>query len=177
MSNPCFRLISTSEDCVMPLPPLPPSSPSIIDNPRLRLADMVGLGLMLAWFGLFAAFCFLKFCNRPNDNVVDLEAQTDPPQNPPQTTMVFTCRIESSNNNNSRNLNTDDEDLHQCSICLEEFKDGEECRLLANCKHSFHKRCVDKWLTNKESKPPCPLCRASVQSIQTEQENQVDSTA
>ncbi|CAB4312876.1 unnamed protein product [Prunus armeniaca] len=171
MSNPCFRLISTSEDCVTPLPPLLPSSPSIIDNPRL--ADMFGLGLMLAWFGLFAAFCFLKFCNRPNDNVVDLEAQTDPPQ----TSMVFTYRIKNSNNNNSSNLNTDDEDLHQCSICLEEFKDGEECRLLAKCKHPFHKQCVDKWLTNKESKPPCPLCRACVQSIQTEQENQVDSTA
>ncbi|BFG34138.1 hypothetical protein CerSpe_204120 [Prunus speciosa] len=160
----------------MPLPPVPPSSPSIIDNPRL--ADMFGLGLMLAWFGLFAAFCFLKFCNRHNDNVVDPEAQTDPPvqMDPPQTSMVFTYRIESSNNNSS-NLNTDDEDLHQCSICLEEFMDGEECRLLAKCKHSFHKQCVDKWLTNKESKLPCPLCRASVQSIQTEQENQVDSTA
>ncbi|KAL6275858.1 hypothetical protein ACE6H2_019459 [Prunus campanulata] len=165
MSNPCFPLISTSEDCVTPPLPVPPSSPSIIDNPRL--ADMFGLSLMLAWFGLFAAFCFLKFCNRHNDNVVDPEAQTDPPQ----TSMVFTYRIKSSN------LNTDDEDLHQCSICLEEFTDGEECRLLAKCKHSFHKQCVDKWLTNKESKLPCPLCRASVQSIQTEQENQVDSTA
>jgi hypothetical protein len=44
-----------------------------------------------------------------------------------------------------------------CSICLEEFQDGEELRVLPTCKHTYHIHCVDKWLTTKSSH--CPLCK------------------
>ena len=50
----------------------------------------------------------------------------------------------------------------ECSICLEPiFFNGIT---LVNCKHSFHKKCINKWLSLKDS---CPLCRKQVLTIFT----------
>ncbi|XP_031372553.1 RING-H2 finger protein ATL32-like [Punica granatum] len=43
-----------------------------------------------------------------------------------------------------------------CSVCLAEFQDGEDMRLLPRCSHSFHVLCIDMWLY---SHPDCPVCR------------------
>ncbi|KAF4970936.1 hypothetical protein FSARC_2132 [Fusarium sarcochroum] len=43
-----------------------------------------------------------------------------------------------------------------CSICTEDFKVGEDVRVLP-CKHQFHPACVDPWLVNVSG--TCPLCR------------------
>jgi hypothetical protein len=43
----------------------------------------------------------------------------------------------------------------ECTICLENYKIGEYYRMLP-CEHTFHKRCIDKWLFKKMS---CPICR------------------
>ncbi|XP_057952571.1 RING-H2 finger protein ATL74-like isoform X2 [Malania oleifera] len=45
-----------------------------------------------------------------------------------------------------------------CAVCLENFKTGEECRLLPNCRHSFHRQCIDLWLLKT---PICPIRRTS----------------
>ncbi|XP_050206965.1 uncharacterized protein LOC126656432 [Mercurialis annua] len=47
----------------------------------------------------------------------------------------------------------------QCAVCLSEFKEGEKVRNL-ECKHMFHKGCLDQWL--KQCKSTCPLCRNKV---------------
>ncbi|CAE5963523.1 unnamed protein product [Arabidopsis arenosa] len=44
----------------------------------------------------------------------------------------------------------------ECAICLTEFSDGEEIRILPRCSHVFHVACIDKWLTSRSS---CPSCR------------------
>ncbi|RBR12380.1 uncharacterized protein FIESC28_08640 [Fusarium coffeatum] len=44
----------------------------------------------------------------------------------------------------------------QCSICTEDFKVGEDVRVLP-CKHQFHPACIDPWLINVSG--TCPLCR------------------
>ncbi len=46
-----------------------------------------------------------------------------------------------------------------CSICTEEYKQGEHIRTLP-CKHEFHKACVDQWLSTAGQ--TCPLCRNNV---------------
>lgn len=46
------------------------------------------------------------------------------------------------------------EDQLGCSICTEDFKVGEDVRVLP-CQHQFHPACVDPWLTNVSG--TCPL--------------------
>ncbi|MFS8016735.1 putative transcription factor C2H2 family [Helianthus anomalus] len=43
-----------------------------------------------------------------------------------------------------------------CAICLEEYVDGDEIRVLPQCGHVFHIGCIDKWLDSHSS---CPSCR------------------
>lgn len=43
-----------------------------------------------------------------------------------------------------------------CSICTEDFKEGEDMRVLP-CNHQFHPNCIDPWLLNVSG--TCPLCR------------------
>ncbi|KAL7610035.1 hypothetical protein Lser_V15G12183 [Lactuca serriola] len=43
-----------------------------------------------------------------------------------------------------------------CAICLTEYTDGDEIRVLPQCGHGFHVGCIDKWLGSHSS---CPSCR------------------
>ncbi|KAL8129453.1 hypothetical protein V2J09_018608 [Rumex salicifolius] len=45
-----------------------------------------------------------------------------------------------------------------CSICLADYKNDDVLRLLPDCNHIFHLRCIDPWL---RLHPTCPLCRTS----------------
>ena len=44
----------------------------------------------------------------------------------------------------------------KCSICLDDFNDKDLVYLL-ECKHLFHKICIDEWLTKYNYN--CPICR------------------
>ncbi|XP_008779008.1 RING-H2 finger protein ATL8-like [Phoenix dactylifera] len=46
--------------------------------------------------------------------------------------------------------------LADCPICLAEFVEGDEIRILPPCGHGFHVACVDTWLGSHSS---CPSCR------------------
>ncbi|XP_076915160.1 RING-H2 finger protein ATL46-like [Bidens hawaiensis] len=43
-----------------------------------------------------------------------------------------------------------------CAVCLSEFVESDELRLLPTCSHAFHISCIDTWL---QSNSTCPLCR------------------
>ncbi|XWS43325.1 hypothetical protein CRYUN_Cryun16bG0093200 [Craigia yunnanensis] len=45
-----------------------------------------------------------------------------------------------------------------CSICLADYKSSDTLRLLPDCNHLFHLKCVDPWL---RLHPTCPVCRTS----------------
>jgi hypothetical protein len=46
-----------------------------------------------------------------------------------------------------------------CPICLGDYKDSDMLRLLPDCGHVFHLKCVDCWLRQHST---CPLCRKSL---------------
>lgn len=45
-----------------------------------------------------------------------------------------------------------------CSICLADYKTTDMIRVLPDCNHLFHDKCVDHWL---RLHPTCPVCRMS----------------
>lgn len=53
-----------------------------------------------------------------------------------------------------------------CAICLEEFQDGQDLRIIS-CAHEFHKDCVDPWLLQHRT---CPLCMHNIMG--TERQSQ-----
>jgi len=42
-----------------------------------------------------------------------------------------------------------------CTICIEDFQDGDELKTLP-CLHIYHKKCIDSWLARDNS---CPVCK------------------
>eukprot|EP00930_Biecheleria_cincta_P096055 TRINITY_DN87931_c0_g1_i1.p1 TRINITY_DN87931_c0_g1~~TRINITY_DN87931_c0_g1_i1.p1 ORF type:complete len:479 (-),score=52.98 TRINITY_DN87931_c0_g1_i1:291-1727(-) len=50
------------------------------------------------------------------------------------------------------------DDNQRCAICLDDFQEGVELRRLW-CGHSFHRVCVDTWLTDNDE---CPVCRETM---------------
>ena len=47
----------------------------------------------------------------------------------------------------------------ECPICLEQLHKGEYQKVL-DCKHCFHKKCIDRWF--KKDNDFCPMCRLKV---------------
>ncbi|KAL7144036.1 hypothetical protein ABFS83_08G231500 [Erythranthe nasuta] len=47
----------------------------------------------------------------------------------------------------------------ECRVCLSVYEEGHEVRKL-ECKHTFHKDCLDMWLQHHSA--TCPLCRQVV---------------
>jgi len=58
-----------------------------------------------------------------------------------------------------RKYRRDREECETCSICLEDFKEGETIRVLP-CDHVFHPLCVDEWL--QKWNRCCPLCKSAI---------------
>ncbi|GET00141.1 E3 ubiquitin-protein ligase RNF13 isoform X1 [Rhizophagus clarus] len=55
-----------------------------------------------------------------------------------------------------------EEEPQECAICLEDYADEDELRILP-CKHEFHIVCVDSWLTTKEKF--CPICKRDISNL------------
>ncbi|XP_010553533.1 PREDICTED: E3 ubiquitin-protein ligase RHA1B-like [Tarenaya hassleriana] len=45
-----------------------------------------------------------------------------------------------------------------CAVCLYEFEGEDEIRRLTNCRHIFHRSCLDRWMMDY-NQMTCPLCR------------------
>ena len=57
--------------------------------------------------------------------------------------------------------------LDACSICLDEYVEGERLRYLP-CHHTFHAPCIHKWLTERSA--TCPLCKIDLYEEEEEEE-------
>ena len=47
-----------------------------------------------------------------------------------------------------------------CSICIDDFEDGEKIVMLPRCQHLFHRECIRPWLMERQG--CCPLCKTPV---------------
>ncbi|XP_057443738.1 brassinosteroid-responsive RING protein 1-like [Lotus japonicus] len=45
-----------------------------------------------------------------------------------------------------------------CAVCLYDFEGEDEIRSLMNCRHIFHRSCLDRWIMGYDHRT-CPLCR------------------
>lgn len=54
-------------------------------------------------------------------------------------------------------LAEDVEPPENCAVCLYDFCGEDEIRRLTNCRHIFHRSCVDRWMDHDQK--TCPLCR------------------
>lgn len=50
-------------------------------------------------------------------------------------------------------------DSRDCSVCMEEFGEGEVTRRLP-CLHIYHKACIDRWLL--QCNASCPICKVPI---------------
>ncbi|KAL8536783.1 hypothetical protein ACS0TY_012090 [Phlomoides rotata] len=60
-------------------------------------------------------------------------------------------------------LSEDGDDI-KCSICQEEYVDGDEIGKLVECEHGYHETCINQWLKLKNW---CPICKASAEPSQS----------
>ncbi|MBA0616796.1 hypothetical protein Godav_026288 [Gossypium davidsonii] len=47
-----------------------------------------------------------------------------------------------------------------CSVCFKDFETKDEIWRLANCRHIFHRSCLNRWMGYDQK--TCPLCRLSL---------------
>ena len=51
-----------------------------------------------------------------------------------------------------------------CVICQDEIRSRQHCTIL-KCNHTFHKKCISRWLVNDCQLPTCPCCRMDVREM------------
>jgi E3 ubiquitin-protein ligase ATL6/9/15/31/42/55 len=59
----------------------------------------------------------------------------------------------------------------ECAVCLCEFEDDENIRLLPKCNHVFHADCIDEWLSSHVT---CPVCRCNLTHDSNQLSEQTD---
>eukprot|EP01018_Ginkgo_biloba_P020163 Gb_40644 [translate_table: standard] len=52
----------------------------------------------------------------------------------------------------------EDEEEVMCAVCLSALERNEQIRSLVNCRHIFHKDCLDEWVDRNHNS--CPICRS-----------------
>eukprot|EP00815_Leptocylindrus_aporus_P001532 CAMPEP_0116062480 /NCGR_PEP_ID=MMETSP0322-20121206/7785_1 /TAXON_ID=163516 /ORGANISM="Leptocylindrus danicus var. apora, Strain B651" /LENGTH=289 /DNA_ID=CAMNT_0003547797 /DNA_START=530 /DNA_END=1399 /DNA_ORIENTATION=+ len=66
-----------------------------------------------------------------------------------------------------------------CSVCLDDFEDGETVKQLHPCNHLFHEECIKPWLTQRSGN--CPLCKVAcmpvIEEVESSDNDQADSGA
>lgn len=112
--------------------------------------------LLFATITMTSYFCTRKQTpqNRDEDNCVDVEMKIDIEA----TLLSYPKLLYSEAKVNCYTKDSSSTTSTCCSICLGDYNDNDMLRLLQDCGHLFHLKCVDPWLMLN---PTCPICRTS----------------
>jgi hypothetical protein len=119
------------------------------------LMSVLGWVLLAAVAGLAIYFWYLSACY-----YVELRARNEDVRRVRKAISSLPCRrfvMPPTPADGGESGNGGDEGP-TCSICLGEFGEGEEVRLLP-CMHEFCKDCIDSWILRQGIAASCPLCK------------------
>lgn len=78
--------------------------------------------------------------------------------------MVKDCLSLTTFENIKQRLPEEESHDMSCAVCLKRFKKNDQVWELNNCRHVFHKQCLDRWLLY-DARLTCPLCRTSLTTM------------
>ena len=61
-------------------------------------------------------------------------------------------------------------ELDCCSICLDDYEEGDRIRCIDPCNHTYHAKCIGKWLVERSA--TCPLCKLDLYESEDEEEEE-----
>lgn len=89
---------------------------------------------------------------------------------------MLSCDIENQDVLECRDGSRDEDGSGQmCPICLEEYVAGDNVSWSRhqNCRHAFHKTCIEGWLKQLDREGFCPFCRGPYLNKLDENENEI----
>ncbi|KAK4414793.1 RING-H2 finger protein ATL70 [Sesamum alatum] len=105
------------------------------------------------------------YCTRSNTTTFVLPQRNPPPVPPPPGDHTVEVGLDEATLTSYPKLlyseakvSHKDSTASCCSICLADYKNSDMLRVLPDCGHLFHQKCVDPWL---RLHPTCPVCRTS----------------
>ncbi|PON97153.1 43kDa postsynaptic protein [Trema orientale] len=124
----------------------------------------------------------LRFRNRthsssssPNSNPNFLESENPPFPSPPlspssssspSTQLIRDSLVLTTFGEITERFPCENGHWDTCAVCLSHLSRSDEVRELRNCRHVFHRECLDRWLDHDHHhhqdphRKSCPLCRA-----------------
>jgi hypothetical protein len=84
--------------------------------------------------------------------------------------VILGSTIEQEDDENKTEHRVAPHDLETCAICLDDYEPGGKLRCLP-CSHTFHARCIGKWLTERSA--TCPLCKVELYEEERDEEGGV----
>jgi hypothetical protein len=112
----------------------------------IKMIEVIIFGTIVG--GIFI-FRIIKNCT----NDIQTPTQIQPTQPPIQQTIISPIYNE-FNIFSVVYIESKNEELKDCSICLEEIKVGDQIRRLT-CFHQYHINCIDEWLDINKICPEC----------------------
>ncbi|ERM95369.1 E3 ubiquitin-protein ligase RING1 [Amborella trichopoda] len=170
------------DHCFYPPPPPPPPPPLSESHPSTTPSTLViaivtlltSAFLLITYYAIFVKYCSFRNSrnsNQPHDHHENNDQENNQNQNQNQEPPIHhiwyitTVGLEESLIKSITVCKYKGGDGliegADCSVCLSEFNEGEEVRLLPKCSHAFHLPCIDTWLRSHTN---CPLCRAPIVS-------------
>ncbi|KAJ6810994.1 E3 ubiquitin-protein ligase [Iris pallida] len=135
----------------------------------LTLLEIIDYGLSVVLFhlGLYPSFATQPspWDLFPYRGFIPPAAPSFPP---PVSSWVIKKQLRTVAYSRFHSSGEDEEEESTCSVCLCGLEERDVVRELGNCRHAFHKQCIDAWVDT--GKVTCPLCRLQLLSAKEMEE-------